>query len=215
MGGIGEEAGHRIVDDWLVVDRTRTHGRRDLAPALAGCFNRNHARNHARQTVLSLHVAAPAIQKGRTACSSVLGNHALTTLTAHSQYLRQLRYNKSDQEPSISHSMFFIRATTADRPARLQPLIGHGRIPRDLLQAHVATQQSPWRWLRVLRAVASGLYGPLGTQLSGNPAVFAPRLSLSFKVLLVSGRPLVTRYLKWTGPAFNAACRLAGDTAEQ
>jgi hypothetical protein len=33
MGGIDGEAGHRIVDDWLVVGRTRTHGRHDLAPA--------------------------------------------------------------------------------------------------------------------------------------------------------------------------------------
>jgi hypothetical protein len=31
MGGIVGEAGHRIVDDRLVVDRTRTYGRRDLA----------------------------------------------------------------------------------------------------------------------------------------------------------------------------------------
>jgi hypothetical protein len=33
--GIGGEAGHRIVDDCLVVDRTRTHGRRNLAPGMA------------------------------------------------------------------------------------------------------------------------------------------------------------------------------------
>jgi hypothetical protein len=35
MGAIAGEAGHRIVDDRLVVDRTRPYSRRDLALATA------------------------------------------------------------------------------------------------------------------------------------------------------------------------------------